>query len=93
MLLKNVDYDALHFHTGLLKINIFKVLFWEGGRGSQKKSTSVYTFDDVDNYGRPLIWIILYRLYLLHCLSIYINGLSQYIVYLSSTFAVVYLFL
>ena len=24
----NVDYDALHFHT---KINIFKVLFWEGG--------------------------------------------------------------
>ena len=36
-LLKNVDYDALHFHTGSLKINIFKILFWEGGRGSQKK--------------------------------------------------------
>ena len=26
---KNVDYfDALHFHTGSLKINIFKVFFW-----------------------------------------------------------------
>ena len=37
---KNVDYDALHFHTGSLKINIiniFKVLFREGGRGSQKR--------------------------------------------------------
>ena len=33
----NVDYDALHFHTGVTKINIFKVLFWEGGRGSQKR--------------------------------------------------------
>ena len=27
----NVDYDAMYFHTRLLKINIFKVLFWEGG--------------------------------------------------------------
>ena len=35
---KNVDYDALHFHTGSLKINIFKVHFWEA----------------VNNYGRPL---------------------------------------
>ena len=35
----NVDDDALHFHTGSLKINIFKVLFLEGGRGSQKKTT------------------------------------------------------
>ena len=26
----NVDYDAMYFHTRLLKINIFKVLFWEG---------------------------------------------------------------
>ena len=26
----NVDYDALHFQTGSLKINIFQVLFWEG---------------------------------------------------------------
>ena len=34
----NVDYDALHFHTGSLKINIFKVIFWEGGRGSQKST-------------------------------------------------------
>ena len=33
---KNVDYDALHFHTGSLQINIFKVCFWEGG-GSQKE--------------------------------------------------------
>ena len=33
-------YDALHFHMGPLKINIFKVIFWEGGRrGSRKKST------------------------------------------------------
>ena len=31
-------YDALHFHMRSLKINIFKVLFWEGGReGSQKR--------------------------------------------------------
>ena len=33
------DYDELHFHTGSLKINILEVLFWEGGRGSQKEST------------------------------------------------------
>ena len=33
----NVDYGALHMHTGSLKINIFKVLFWEGGRGLQKR--------------------------------------------------------
>ena len=36
-LLKNVDYDALHFHTGLLKINNFKVLFLGGRKGSHKK--------------------------------------------------------
>ena len=24
----NVDCDALHFHSGSLKINIFKELFW-----------------------------------------------------------------
>ena len=29
--LKNVYYYALHMHTGSLQINIFKVLFWEGG--------------------------------------------------------------
>ena len=50
---KNVDYDALHMHTGSLKIRIFKVLFWEGRRGVTKKST-VYAFYNVDNYGRPL---------------------------------------
>ena len=27
----NVGYDSLHFHTGSLIINIFKVFFWEGG--------------------------------------------------------------
>ena len=32
----NGDYDALHLHTGLLKINIFEVLSREGGKGSQK---------------------------------------------------------
>ena len=26
LLLKNVDYDPLHFHTGSLKLKIFKVL-------------------------------------------------------------------
>ena len=49
----NVDYDSLHFHTGSLKINIFEVLFWEEGRRSQKR-VSVYAFDNVDNYGKPL---------------------------------------
>ena len=41
MLLKNVDYDASHYHIkGSLKINIFKVLCWEGGmEGVTKKST------------------------------------------------------
>ena len=43
---KNVDYDALHFHTGSLKINIF--------RGGHKKEYSVYAFDNVDNCGLPL---------------------------------------
>ena len=47
---KNIDYDALHFHTMSLKINIFKVFFWEGGSGSQKEY-SVYAFDNVDNSG------------------------------------------
>ena len=34
---KKVDHDALHFHTGSLKIKFFKVLFWDGGRGLQKR--------------------------------------------------------
>ena len=50
-LLTNVDYNALHFRTGSLKINTFKVR--ECGRGSQKEY-SVYAFDNVDNSGRPL---------------------------------------
>ena len=40
----NVDYDALHLYKESLKINIFKVLFWE----FTKKST-LYAFDNVDN--------------------------------------------
>ena len=51
MLFKNVDYDALHMHTGSLKINIFKVLSWE--EGVTKKST-LYAFDNVDNCGRTV---------------------------------------
>ena len=31
MTLKNIYFDALHLHTWSLKINIFQVLFWEGG--------------------------------------------------------------
>ena len=57
MLLKNVDYDALHFHMGSLMINIFKVFFWERDRGGHKKEYSVYAFDKVDNAGRPLKYI------------------------------------
>ena len=41
----------LHFHTRSLKINSFKLLFWEGGG---KKKYSVHAFDNVDNYG-PLL--------------------------------------
>ena len=45
----HVDYDAMPFQTGFTKINIFKVLFWEGGReGVTKKSTLC----NVDNYGQ-----------------------------------------
>ena len=51
---KNIDYGALHFQTGLLKINISKVLFWQGGRGSQKKEYSTYAFVNVNNPGPPL---------------------------------------
>ena len=52
-LLKNVDYDALHFHTSMrsLKATFSKYSFGrEGGRGSQKEY-SVYAFDNVDNPG------------------------------------------
>ena len=47
----NVDYDALHFHMGWLKINILKVIsFWKGGReGVTQKDCSVHAFDNVDN--------------------------------------------
>ena len=51
----NVDYDALHFHMGSYKINIFKVLSWEG---VTKKEYSVYAFDNVDNSGRPVLGVI-----------------------------------
>ena len=52
--LKNVDYDALHLHTGSVTINIFKVLFWKVREGVTKKEYSVYAFDNVDNSGRPI---------------------------------------
>ena len=33
----------------------FTVLFWKGGRGHKKRVLcSVYAFDNVDNYVRPL---------------------------------------
>ena len=44
---KNVDYDALHFHT------FSKYSFWREG-GGHKKEFSVYAFDNVDSYGRLL---------------------------------------
>ena len=67
-LFKNVDYDALHMHTGSLKINIFKVLFWEGG--GHIKEYSVYAFDNFDNYGRPLTRMVEFDLHeLLHFYS------------------------
>ena len=56
----NVYYDALHFHAGLLKMNIFKVLF-SGGRGSQKEY-SVYAYiNNVDNSGRTINDVTLSR--------------------------------
>ena len=47
-----------------LKINIFKVHFWE--EVCNKNEYSVYGFDNVDNYGRSLIattYTIVLRLY------------------------------
>ena len=44
------NYDALHFHTGVAKINISKNSFVREG-GGHKKEYSVYAFDNVDNYG------------------------------------------
>ena len=35
-------------HAGSLNINMFEVVFWEGGRRSQKEHY-VYAFDNVDN--------------------------------------------
>ena len=52
MVLLNVDYDALHFHTGIVKNQHFQSTLL-GGR-DHKKEYSVYTFDNVDNSGRPL---------------------------------------
>ena len=45
----NVDYDALHFHKGVVKSQHFQSTLL-GGRGVPKK----YDFDNVDNSGRPL---------------------------------------
>ena len=47
-------YDALLFHTGVVKIKTFsKKLFtrWGGGGGHKK---SVYAFDNVDSFRRAL---------------------------------------
>ena len=52
-LFKNVDYDALHFHTGSLTFKHFQTTFLEGREGVTKKY-SAYAFDNDDNYGRPL---------------------------------------
>ena len=46
----NVDYDALHFHTGSVKSTFSKYSFVREG-GGHKKECSVYDFDNVDNYG------------------------------------------
>ena len=48
---KNVDYGALPFHTRSLKSSFLKYYF---GREGHKKEYTVYTFDNVDNCGRPL---------------------------------------
>ena len=37
------------FSYGLVENNIFKVLFWERGKGSQKRVFAVDAFDNVDN--------------------------------------------
>ena len=42
------NYDALHFHTGSLIINILSPLV--GGRASQNR-VLVYAFNNVDNSG------------------------------------------
>ena len=55
---KNVDYyDALPFHMGSLKINIFEVLFWEGGGGGGSQNSTLYSFDNVDNSGLFLTYL------------------------------------
>ena len=54
-LFKNVDCDAVHFHTESLKSNFSKYSFGWAERGHNRQS-SVYAFDNVDNSGRPLRW-------------------------------------
>ena len=49
MLLKNVDYDAFHFHTGFVENQHLQRTLLGG------KEYSVYAFDNVDNSGRPFI--------------------------------------
>ena len=50
-------YDARPFWYGLLRINIFRVRFWEGGH---KKEYAVYANENDDNYGRPLTKMCVY---------------------------------
>ena len=66
--------NALDFHTGSLKINIFKVRFWEGE--GHKKQYSVYPLDNVDNSGRPLSGGNSSMFILCSCVG-YWNGLPQ----------------
>ena len=40
---QNVDYEALHFHTGVAKINILKYIFGREG-GGHKNEYSMYRF-------------------------------------------------
>ena len=49
MLLKNVDYDALHFHTGFVE-NQHRQSTILGGRVSQKRVLCIQ-FHNVDNSG------------------------------------------
>ena len=46
--LKKKNYYALQFLYRVVKIYIFKVLFWMG-----RRPLHVYAFDNVDNYGWP----------------------------------------
>ena len=54
---------CIFIRGGVAKINIFKYSFGREG-GGPKNEYSVYAFDNVDNYGRPLI---VHKALLLNC--------------------------